>query len=109
VKVVAVGEIPKYVPDGHWGMEARKLAAGDPLEMTMCVMQPGGGAVAHQHDDRPQMLLVIDGRLTITAGEGTPIDVGAGQAAWFQPGEPHAVVNQQSTPARYFAISVIPG
>jgi quercetin dioxygenase-like cupin family protein len=109
VKVIEVGEISTYVPDGHWGMEARKLAAGDPLEMMLCVMQPGGGATAHQHDDRPQMLLVIDGLLTITAGEGTPVDVPAGHAAWFQPGEPHAVVNQQSTPARYLAVSVIPG
>jgi quercetin dioxygenase-like cupin family protein len=109
VKVVAVGEIPTYVPDGHWGMEARKLAAGDPLEMAMCVMEPGGGAEAHQHNDRPQMLLVIDGLLTVTAGQGTPIDVAAGQVAWLQPGEPHAVVNRQSTLARYFAVSVIPG
>jgi quercetin dioxygenase-like cupin family protein len=90
-------------------MEARKLAAGDPLEMTMCVMEPGGGAEAHQHDDRPQMLLVIEGRLSITAGEGRPIDLGSGQAAWFQPGEPHAVVNRQTTRARYLAVSVIPG
>src|ERR1700694_485086 len=96
VKVVAVREIPTYLPDGHWGMEARKLAHGDPLEMMVCVMEPGGGADAHQHDDRPQLLLVIEGVLSITAEEGTPTDVSAGHVAWFEPGEPHAVVNNQS-------------
>jgi len=109
MKVVTATEIPAYVADGHWGVEARTLAAGDPLEMMMCVMEPGGGAESHTHADRPQMLLVTEGELTISAGDAAPVAVSAGHAAWFQPGESHEVHNRQSVPARYFAVSVIPG
>ena len=108
MKVVTAATIQAYVPTGHWGMEARRLAAGDPLEMTMCVMEPGGRAEPHTHTDRPQMLLVIEGELTISAGAAPAVTVGAGQAAWFLAGESHEVHNRGGASARYFAVSVIP-
>jgi mannose-6-phosphate isomerase-like protein (cupin superfamily) len=64
---------------------------------------PGGAAPAHQNDAYEEMLYGIEGVLTWTV-EGTPIEVGPGQALCIPRGAVHRFDNFGSADAKQLAV-----
>ena len=62
------------------------------------------GPPRHWHKVTTEIFFVLEGTLTLTAGEET-IQAGPGGYAYVPPGTVHGFSNQTDAPARYFAIA----
>ena len=90
------GEGERFTPPAHFG--GLKVAdivpfKGHNFAMQISVAPPGAGGEKHYHDDWSQVFYVIEGELTFDTGEKR-FTLKAGEAVLFEPGDPHATVNE---------------
>lgn len=62
------------------------------------------GPFAHVHKVTTEIFYVLEGMLTITAGEQT-YHLGAGGTVFVPPGTPHTFANNTNRPAKFFAMA----
>jgi len=88
------------------GGEVRVLAGIEDTDEALSVIEAHvgrGGPSMHVHEKRDELLIVLEGELTIRSGEAT-YEAGPGFAAWIPHSTPHAFANQSDTPARLIGI-----
>ncbi len=87
---------------GDHGGEGRLLVGCDPLELWEWALSPGDARESDAH--RPgsrEVLLVIDGVVTLAVGAANPVTLRRGQSALFAADEPHSYRNDTRKPARF--------
>lgn len=88
--------LPTYSPQQHEGTVNRRLVGRETgaahVEVVLGVVQPGGKAEMHQHDDLEQVIYVLEGRAAVRVGDGERFEVGPGQLLFFPPTTPHEIV-----------------
>jgi quercetin dioxygenase-like cupin family protein len=67
------------------------LRSGGPAHVVTALLEPGGKIGRHPAT-RPQLLMVISGKLQISGDDGQLLELSAGQAVLFEPGEQHESV-----------------
>jgi len=67
------------------------LRSGGPAHVVTALLEPGGKIGRHPAT-RPQLLMVISGKLQITGDDRQTLELSAGQAVLFEPGEQHESV-----------------
>jgi mannose-6-phosphate isomerase-like protein (cupin superfamily) len=88
------------------GGEVRVLAGVEDTGDSLSVIEAHvgkGGPPLHIHEERDELLFVLEGTLTIRVGD-TTYDAGPGAAAWIPHGTPHAFANPSEAPARLIGI-----
>jgi transcriptional regulator with XRE-family HTH domain len=89
---------------GHEGSEARLLVGSgttQQVELWDVQMIPGDGYASEAHPaGTRELLLVMEGELTLEL-DGTPHEVGPGDAIAFVADRPHAYRNRGTAPLRY--------
>jgi len=70
--------------------------------------QPGAETGLHSHPG-PTLLVMLDGELEETLGDGRTRTLKPGQAFWHHPRTTHNVRNRSSQPARALAVHLDPG
>jgi transcriptional regulator with XRE-family HTH domain len=109
VRVVRAKEAVALWTGGQPGSAARLMVGSgtsQQVELWDVQMEPGDGYASEGHPSGTrELLLVIDGELTLEL-DGTPHQVGAGDAIAFVADRPHAYRNLGPAPLRY-SLSVI--
>jgi len=99
----------KWEPEGHFGhLEVADIVPreeGDNFVMQLSHCPPGGGGLKHHHDDQAQVFAVIKGELTFDTNEGR-FTLHAPDAVLFQPGEPHATINESQEESLTVVVTV---
>jgi transcriptional regulator with XRE-family HTH domain len=89
---------------GHKGSEARLLVGSgttQQVELWDVQMIPGDGYASEAHPaGTRELLLVMEGELTLEL-DGTPHEIGPGDAIAFVADRPHAYRNRGTAPLRY--------
>ncbi len=93
--VVHPNAVPAYEPSRHPGTVNRTLAPppGIPagkLEVALGVVQPGGQALLHVHEDLDQAVYVLEGRCRVSDGKEAA-EVGQDEIVYFPAGFPHEI------------------
>lgn len=104
--------LPTYSPPRHAGTVNRRLVGHETgaahVEVVLGVVQPGGKAEMHQHDDLEQVIYVLEGRAAVRVGDGERFEVGPGQVLFFPPKTPHEIVVGGDQPYRVLVIYAPP-
>ncbi len=90
------GEGERFTPPAHFGgLKVANIVplAGHNFSVQVSVAPPGGGGEKHHHDDWSQVFYVLDGELTFDTGKER-FTLQAGEAVLFEPGDPHATINE---------------
>lgn len=87
-------------PAGHFGhLEVTDVVpkdVGGDFVVQLSYCPPGGGGEKHHHDDDAQLFLVAKGELTFDTGTER-FTLREQEAVLFEPGEPHATLNESDT------------
>lgn len=108
VQFAAVGT---YEPVGHHGVINRLLAGRaeggvESVSVWHGLLEPGGSADTHVHETSEQIYVCISGAVEVEVPSGNA-NLGRGDTAILDAGEPHAVVNRHpSESAELLVISV---
>jgi len=82
---------------GHFGgLEVSNVvskAIGQNFVVQESKAPPGGGGESHYHENETQLFLVVKGELSFDTGSERFM-LRSGEAVLFQPGEPHATLNE---------------
>jgi quercetin dioxygenase-like cupin family protein len=90
------GEGERFTPPAHFGgLKVGNIVplVGHNFSVQVSVAPPGGGGEKHHHDDWSQVFYVLDGELTFDTGKER-FTLQAGEAVLFEPGDPHATINE---------------
>jgi len=68
-----------------------RLRSGGPAHVVTASLEPGGMIGRHPATEA-QLLMVVGGELRISGDEDQVVELGAGQAVLFEPGEQHESV-----------------
>lgn len=88
---------PRVEPSGHFGHLAvadvvpKDLGENFVVQLSYC--PPGGGGEKHHHDVEAQLFLIARGELTFDTG-AERFTLHEHEAVLFEPGEPHATLNE---------------
>ena len=97
---VVLGAIP--LGQDFEGMDGRVLRA------RIVTLGPGGTVGVHQHESRPGVAYILDGRLTEHRNDADkPLERGAGAASFEHSGLIHWWVNESSESARALIIDIV--
>ena len=91
-----ISELPGYRPQGHSGAQNIRLVsrADNPnFEMIYGVLDPGGEAERHVHDDAYQAVYILEGKGLIQMADHAPQTCGAGSVIRIPPGVEHRASN----------------
>jgi quercetin dioxygenase-like cupin family protein len=105
LRLIPKGEPGAETPAGHWNMQAHLVDDRDALRVQYCEMEGGGGAEPHVHDHADQLLLVVEGSLSVGAGEGPRLTAGEGDAVYVPAGAAHATDPADERPVRYVVLT----
>lgn len=110
--VVRPDKVPNYEPPGHTGTVNRRLLpppgmAMGKMEVVLGVLQPGGQALMHDHQDLDQAIYVLEGRCLIESG-GEAVEMGADQIVYLPAKVPHQVTVLGEKAARLLVIYAPP-
>lgn len=96
-------------PPGHsGGLQVADVVdrdTGDNFVIQQSFAPPGGGGEMHQHDDDMQLFYVMSGSLSFDTGTSR-FTLEAGEAVLFEPGEPHATLNDSSADSVSLVVTV---
>jgi mannose-6-phosphate isomerase-like protein (cupin superfamily) len=96
-------------PAGHWDMRAHLLVDQEAVRVQYCEMEGGGGAEPHVHEHADQILIIVDGSLSVGASEvDQGITAGEGDAVYVPSGAPHATRPVEASPVRYVVVTLPP-
>ncbi|HUV37127.1 MAG TPA: cupin domain-containing protein, partial [Patescibacteria group bacterium] len=90
MKIVHFKDAESYEPQEHW--KRTSLCNENDISIEHFVKPPGHASPLHDHPNT-QVLVVLDGALTITTGDGGEQRLEAGDAAYIPGGEAHVVTN----------------
>lgn len=99
----------RFEPPGHFGhlevadVVARATGGNFGAQLSFC--PPGGGGETHSHSDDAQLFLVVQGELTFDTG-AERFTLRQQEGVLFEPGEPHATLNETSTPSLSVVVTV---
>ncbi len=81
--------------EGDHGGRGRLLVGSDPLELWEWTLEPGDErrSDAHRPTSR-EVLLVVQGTVTLSVGAAEPVSLRTGQSAIFHADEPHSYRNE---------------
>lgn len=99
---------PGVTPPNHFGgLEVVDIVPFGSNNFSVQVSRapPGGGGARHHHDSWSQVFVVLDGELTFDTGNES-FTLTAGQAVLFEPGDPHATVNNGAVESVSLVITV---
>jgi quercetin dioxygenase-like cupin family protein len=102
-------EAPRAEPAGHFGhlvvsdVVPKNIGENFVVQLSSC--PPGGGGDKHHHDVEAQLFLVIQGELTFDTGADR-FTLGEHEAVLFDPGEPHATLNESSRDSLAVVVTV---
>ena len=110
--VVNPQAVTPYEPPGHTGTVNRRLVpppgmAMGKMEVVLGVLQPGGQALMHDHQDLDQAIYVLEGRCLIESG-GEAVEMGADQIVYLPAKVPHQVTVLGEKAARLLVIYAPP-
>ena len=89
-------------PEGR----SRRLPSGEALGATLYELSKGGGIAYHFHHGSEELLIVLDGRLTLRTPTGSR-QLSSGEVIHFPVGPEgaHAFTNDDEEPVRYVMVS----
>ena len=90
MKVIRFSEAERYEPDENW--QRSSLCNEDAISIEHFVKPPGHASPRHAHTNA-QVLVVLDGRLTIAIGDEDEQALGVGDTAYIPGNEEHVVRN----------------
>ncbi len=103
------GDAPRIEPAGHFGhlevtdVVPREQGQNFVAQLSYC--PPGGGGEKHHHDEDAQLFCVVKGELTFDTGEER-FTLREQEAVLFQPGEPHATLNESDQESVSLVVTV---
>ncbi|MCG8546937.1 MAG: cupin domain-containing protein [Alphaproteobacteria bacterium] len=100
-------DIAKYIPPDHEGTVNIRLVDGDfcgRFELNLGVVQPGGEALPHSHEDEHQVIYFIDGKADVILGGEPAVECGPGAVVRIPPKLEHAVVAKGDTPLKVLVL-----
>jgi quercetin dioxygenase-like cupin family protein len=96
MKVVRFESAAAYEPEKDW---RRVSLCNEPaLSIEHFVKPPHHASPRHEHP-HAQVLVVLEGRLSVTDGQGREEILERGDTAYLAGGEPHVVTNALDTPS----------
>lgn len=96
MKVIYFSEAESYEPERDW--KRLSLCAEEDISIEHFVKPPGHSSPDHAHSNS-QVLVVLDGRMTIQTEENGEVILEKGDAAYIPGGESHIVTNPLDTPS----------
>ena len=97
------GDITPYIPPGHEGTVNYRLVDKDfsgAFEMNLGIVQPGGEASPHLHEDEHQIVYILEGVADVVLGDDPVVECGPGTVVRIPPKVLHAVYTKGDTPLR---------
>jgi quercetin dioxygenase-like cupin family protein len=97
VRIYSPDNAARFEPPGHFGglevsdVVARRVGESFSVQLSYC--PPGGGGRVHAHETDAQLFLLVEGSLTFETN-GRRFTLGPGEGVLFEPGEPHATINE---------------
>jgi mannose-6-phosphate isomerase-like protein (cupin superfamily) len=110
--VVHPDAVATYEPARHPGTVNRTLVpppgiSAGKLEVALGVVQPGGQALLHVHEDLDQAVYVLEGRCRVSDGKESA-EAGQGEIVYFPAGFPHEITALGPDPLRILVILAPP-
>src|SRR3972149_7015182 len=110
--IVSPEAIAPYEPPRHPRTVNRTLVPppGIPagkLEVALGVVQPGGQALLHVHEDLDQAVYVLEGRCLVSDGKESA-EMGRNEIVYFPAGFPHEITALGQDPLRILVILAPP-
>jgi quercetin dioxygenase-like cupin family protein len=96
MKVIRFSEAERYEPEENW--QRSSLCNEPDVSIEHFVKPPGHASPNHSHSNA-QVLVVLDGKLAISAGGEPEQELGAGDAAYIPGNETHVVRNPLDKPS----------
>jgi len=91
IRIIKPEDVPSYPPAGHFNTTNRCLFLDEDVEIIEGVIESGGGAKRHFHQEHEQMLYVLE-------GTGTPLLI------YYPKGTPHGTEGGISTRLKFLVI-----
>jgi quercetin dioxygenase-like cupin family protein len=90
VRILTLDTVPRRSIDEHGsrGFTVGGLGITADAHLVVVRLRPGGRIGRHPAAGR-QLLLVVEGDAAVSGGDGAIQELGPGQAAVWEPGEPH--------------------
>lgn len=106
--IVRLEDVEPYSPPLHSGTVNRRLVGrqsvgAQNIEVVLGVLEKGGGAEKHAHNDVEQAMYILEGRAIVEVGEVRE-EVGPNTALFFPPGVAHALEVVSETPLKTLVI-----
>ena len=100
-------DVPAYSPKNHVGTQNRLLICPDNgsknLEVVLCVLDKGPGALPHVHPGLEQVCYILEGRAHVEVA-GCKRDIGPGECCFFPAGEAHIFAVVSDEPVKVLVI-----
>ena len=96
-------EIGKYIPPGHQETVNVRLVDEDfcgSFEMNLGIVQPGGEAEPHDHENEHQIVYIMEGLCDVGLGDEPMVECGPGTVIEIPPKLKHAVVAKGDVPLK---------
>lgn len=110
--VVSPEVVSAYEPPGHTGTVNRRLVPPPGMgvgrmEVVLGVLQPGGQALMHDHQELDQAIYVLEGRCLVES-RGESVEMGPDQIVYLPAKVPHQVTVVGDKAARLLVIYAPP-
>jgi len=96
LKVIHLNEAEHYEPEKNW--KRSSLCHEKDISIEHFVKPPGHASPRHEHPN-VQILVVLEGKLTIYTDEDKSYSLAEGDTAYIPGGEPHIVINPLDRPS----------
>ena len=96
MKIIRGAEAERYEPEKDW--KRLSLCSEDDISVEQFVKPPGHASPPHEHPSA-QVLVVLEGTLTVTTAADGECVLDEGDAAYIPGGEEHVVTNPLDRPS----------
>jgi len=96
MKVIQLSSAESYEPEADW--KRSSLCDEPEISLEHFVKPARHASPLHEHP-QVQVCLVLAGRMKLVNGAGEEAELGPGDAAYFEGGEPHQVINMLDEPS----------
>ena len=103
MKIVRFDDAERYEPEPDWSRSS--LCCEGDISVEHFIKPPHHSSPRHDHPSA-QVLVVLEGRLTVIDGDGAEYGLGEGDAIYIPGGETHVVMNPLDRPSKGIDIFV---
>ncbi len=90
MRIIRLGALPRQGVDNHGSQRFSVSALGITADAALVLVDlKPGGLIGRHPAVATQLLVVLDGDATVSGADGEPVEIGPGQAAVWDRGEPH--------------------